>query len=113
MTLNKMGPYLKGRNTNSYINDDDITKYTRVWTGFTREGPRGNVEERDNTGNSVDPMKIRVEWRDQFPMLALDGKMLEILTHFVMIFLLITFSARGRSGNYLAKQSFRKTRIYY
>ena len=112
--LNQDGtPMLEKESPIPTYDNDDITEYTRVWTGFTRQGPRGNVEERDNTGNSVDPMKIRVEWRDQFPMLALDGKMLEILTHFVMIFLLFFFSARGRSGNYLAKQSFRKTRIYY
>ena len=63
----------KGDKIHTYDNDA-ITEYARVWTGFTRQGERGNVEERDNGGNSIDPMKIRVDWRDHFPKLGLDGK---------------------------------------
>jgi hypothetical protein len=63
----------KGDKIHTYDNDA-ITEYARVWTGFTRQGARGNVEERDDGGNSIDPMKIRVDWRDHFPKLGLDGK---------------------------------------
>jgi len=73
--LNQDGtPILEEETPIHTYDNDDITEYARVWTGFTRQGPRGNVEEIGNTGNSIDPMKIRVEWRDQFPKLGLDGK---------------------------------------
>ena len=44
-------------------NNDDITSFARVWTGFTMEGPRGNVEGNDN---KIDPMRINPSWRDRF-----------------------------------------------
>ena len=70
--LHKDGtPKLDSRGTEilTYTNDD-ITEFARVWTGFTRQGPRGNTE----ASNSIDPMKIRVPWRDHYPKMGLEGK---------------------------------------
>lgn len=60
-------------NTISTYNNDDITEYARVWTGFRRQNQRGNTEERGVNINSIDPMAIQIEWRDQFPKMGLDG----------------------------------------
>jgi len=53
--------------------NDDIVEQARVWTGFTRQAKRGNIESQDDN-NRVDPMKIEAEWRDKFPKMGLDGK---------------------------------------
>ena len=63
----------QGNQIQSYTNDD-IAEYARVWTGFTQQGPRGNVEERERGNNSIDPMKIRMNWRDHYPKMGLKGK---------------------------------------
>jgi hypothetical protein len=57
----------------TYTNDD-VAEYARVWTGFSRRGARGNIEGGDDGDNSIDPMKIRVEWRDHYPKMGLNGK---------------------------------------
>lgn len=68
-------PIIDGNgNAYSTYTNADITEYARVWTGFTRQSGRGNVEDRDRSGNSIDPMRIKVGWRDQFPKMGLDGK---------------------------------------
>jgi hypothetical protein len=54
-------------------NNDDITEYARLWTGFRDQMQRGNTEERGSM-NSLDPMAIHLPWRDQFPKMGLDGK---------------------------------------
>ncbi len=63
----------QGNKILTYTNDD-ITEYARAWTGFTQQAPRGNVEDRDDTKNGIDPMRISALWRDHFPKLGLDGK---------------------------------------
>ncbi len=63
----------EGKPINTYTNDD-IAEYARAWTGFSQQGPRGNVEERERGNNSIDPMKIRISWRDHYPKMGLDGK---------------------------------------
>ncbi|KAL7561156.1 hypothetical protein ACA910_011978 [Epithemia clementina (nom. ined.)] len=55
----------------TYANDD-IMEYSRVWTGFERQSPRGNKD--DATDNRVDPMNIRVAVRDMFPKMGLNQK---------------------------------------
>lgn len=55
-------------------NNNDVEEYARVWTGFSRRGARGNIEGGDGDSNSIDPMKIRIEWRDHYPKMGLDGK---------------------------------------
>lgn len=50
----------------SYTNVD-ITEYAKVWTGFDRQVRRGNVEEPSEDKNRIDPMLIRIDWRDHLP----------------------------------------------
>lgn len=54
--------------TPSYGNDQ-ITDFSRAWTGFDDEAPRGNLENIFGwrRKNKVDPMKIVAERRDAFP----------------------------------------------
>ncbi len=35
-----------------------------------RQELRGNIEDQGNYQNSIDPMKIRIEWRDHYPKLG-------------------------------------------
>ena len=44
-----------------------------VWY-TVRQDLRSNIEEQENYKNSIDPMKIRKEWRDKYPKLGLEGK---------------------------------------
>merc|ERR1711920_30938 len=53
--------------------NDDIEEYARVWTGFTRNNPRGNIESQDRE-NNIDPMKIETKKRDRFPKMGLNGQ---------------------------------------
>lgn len=54
-------------------NNDDITEYARLWTGFTYQTQRGNTEAK-GTANTIDPMAIQLQWRDQLPKMGLDRK---------------------------------------
>lgn len=49
--------------TNRTYTNDDIEEYARVWTGFLRQGERGNIEKLN--GNQIDPMKVFAAWRDR------------------------------------------------
>ena len=51
----------------TYTNED-IIDLSRVWTGFDEQLPRGNLEHYwgDGGRNSVDPMRLRGEWRDAY-----------------------------------------------
>lgn len=54
----------------------NIMDFARVWTGFTRQSFRGNLEARngDSSSNNVDPMQISRTKRDLFPKMNLyDG----------------------------------------
>ncbi len=42
----------------------DVMSLSRIWTGFTRQPSRGNIE---GWSNPTDPMRIIPEWRDRFP----------------------------------------------
>lgn len=48
----------------------DIGEYARAWTGFDRQNRRGNVEEPSWDENRIDPMQIRLEWRDHLPKVS-------------------------------------------
>ena len=50
----------------SYTNRH-VTEYARVWTGFDYQKRRGNLEEDDFEKNLIDPMQIRISWRDHLP----------------------------------------------
>ena len=52
----------------AYTNDD-VVEYSRVWTGFEQQSPRGNVDHAAD--NRLDPMRIRLEYRDFFPKMGL------------------------------------------
>ena len=52
--------------------NEEIMEYSRAWTGFTYNKPRGNIESQTNN-NHIDPMDIEAEARDAFPKLGLDG----------------------------------------
>ena len=66
----KVGP--DGKLIPTY-NNDDITEYARLWTGFTYQTQRGNTEAK-GTANTIDPMAIQLQWRDQLPKMGLDRK---------------------------------------
>ena len=62
--------------------NDDIQTFARAWTGHDLQPWRVNIEANDVTqqvadkkrpDNSIDPMRIRPEWRDPFPKLDLLG----------------------------------------
>merc|ERR1712190_504320 len=55
----------------TYTNDE-IIEYAKVWTGFTKQEVRGNIESIFSK-NFLDPLKIRKEWRDKFPKLGLNS----------------------------------------
>lgn len=57
-----------GKEKETYTNED-IESYARAWTGFVRQGVRGNYEERKKgtTDNRLDPMHIVAKYRDPFP----------------------------------------------
>ena len=65
-----------GQKIRTYSNED-IAEYAKVFTGFTRQKTRGNVEDRTrqpSAENPIDPMTINVEWRCPFPKLGLLNK---------------------------------------
>jgi len=64
--LNIDGTPVVDLNGNEILNydNDDITSFARVWTGFTAQTSRSNFE--DNGGNKIDPMRINPAWRDRF-----------------------------------------------
>eukprot|EP00808_Paulinella_micropora_P028586 g59653.t1 len=55
--------------------NDDIVAFARIWTGFDRQQPRGNIENRNGAGspNNMDPMQLKPEWRDVFPKTKLNA----------------------------------------
>jgi hypothetical protein len=71
-TLNDDGTLqldIDGNPIRSYTNED-ITEYARVYTGFRRQRTRGNIEDRTapyNLDNQVDPLQIRIDYRDHLP----------------------------------------------
>ncbi|KAL7569362.1 hypothetical protein ACA910_010449 [Epithemia clementina (nom. ined.)] len=69
--LNEDGTPADG-GANTYSNED-IMEYARVWTGFQRQHRRGNIEN-GSWDNKIDPMQIRVGWRDLSPKMGLQGK---------------------------------------
>ena len=48
-------------------------QFSRTWTGFDLQPPRGNLEHfsGDDSDNVVDPMQIKPSWRDAFPKMDL------------------------------------------
>lgn len=88
-----------GNEVLTYTNDD-IEEYARAWTGFSkfqsevmtyvtsffiqglnivvnyiaRQYLRGNIEQQENSRNSIDPMMLMIETRDMFPKMGLDGQ---------------------------------------
>ena len=59
----------RGNPIDSYTNED-IVDFARLWTGFDRQQPRGNMEKGSGTRGSpnlIDPMQIKPEWRDFLP----------------------------------------------
>jgi hypothetical protein len=57
-----------GEPIDTYSNDD-IATFARAWTGFDVSQPRGNIQviKDDQPWNYVDPMQLKVGWRDQLP----------------------------------------------
>ena len=64
----------KGKSSPTYDNQD-ITAFARVWTGFTNQAQRGNKESmgRNAGSNHIDPMLLRPSWHDRFPKTKLDA----------------------------------------
>ncbi len=63
-----------GKPKQTYTNED-IESFARAWTGFDRQGVRGNIEEHrtGSTDNKLDPMKVIAAYRDPFPKPDLTG----------------------------------------
>ena len=58
----------------TYTNED-IMDQARVWTGWTYQDARGNIESRTDSAdsaNKIDPMMLEGKWRDRFPKMTLD-----------------------------------------
>ena len=56
--------------------NDDIMDFSRAWTAFDLQAPRGNLEHYfgDDSENMIDPMQLKPTWRDAFPKMDLhDG----------------------------------------
>jgi cullin-associated NEDD8-dissociated protein 1 len=56
--------------------NDDITTFARIWTGFAINGDRRSNTEGavlSGGGNAIDPMRIKGEWRDKFPKTKLEA----------------------------------------
>lgn len=66
LKLNKDGSPKRDKDGNTILayTNDDVMSFSRAWTGFDLQSPRGNLESWDNP---IDPMKIVPEWRDVFP----------------------------------------------
>ena len=50
----------------AYTNDD-ILEYAKVYTGFRRQFVRGNIESSStetSRSNYIDPMYIRMDWKE-------------------------------------------------
>lgn len=60
-----------GNPAQSYTNEE-ILEYARVWTGFTQQSSRGNIELL--IGNRIDPMTINMTLRDRLPKMGLNRK---------------------------------------
>ncbi|CAK0794555.1 unnamed protein product [Prorocentrum cordatum] len=56
--------------------NDDITSFARVFTGFSEQPPRLNIEEMRGSRNFVDPMYMNGAWHDVYPKMDLDGNYL-------------------------------------
>jgi uncharacterized protein (DUF1501 family)/uncharacterized protein (DUF1800 family) len=56
--------------------NNEISEYSRAWTGFKAQGLRGNIEIQLDYEykNYLDPLEIVKEWRDPFPKMGLNGK---------------------------------------
>ena len=55
--------------------NEDIMGFSRAWTGFYWQESRGNIESivLHRLKNRIDPLRIRAEYRDQFPKMDLYG----------------------------------------
>jgi len=49
----------------------DISEYAKVYVGLVNQAPRGNIE---TSTNEVDPLRVNISWKDQFPKLGLNSK---------------------------------------
>ena len=61
----------QGVDVPTYSNED-IMNFARVFTGFTRQPMRSNIE-RMKGGNKVDPMRMVGRWHDRYPKPDLYG----------------------------------------
>ena len=55
--------------------NDNITPFARLWTGYSKQPTRANIEADAGTGtaNLIDPLFMKVQYRDRFPKAALDN----------------------------------------
>jgi len=62
----------QGNEVPTYDNKD-IMSFARAWTGFINQNERGNIELIEDY-NRIDPMNLKIKWRDWFPKMNLyDG----------------------------------------
>ena len=63
----------QGRPIPTYDNDD-IVAFARVWTGLSRQASRGNYDlPTSSYPNLLDPMFIKMLWKDLLPKTDLEG----------------------------------------
>ena len=67
----------EGNKIPTYTNKH-IQSFARVWTGFTLQTFRGNIEGHRGVGstNFLDPMRVSATWHDTLPKLGLDDQYL-------------------------------------
>ena len=70
------------KDSNGYLvptyDNDNITPFARLWTGYSRQATRANTEanQGSSTRNLVDPLLMKYKWRDRFPKASLDSRYL-------------------------------------
>jgi hypothetical protein len=51
----------------------DIVAFARVWTGWSKQGMRRNIQGGAESRNYIDPMRLHADRRDPFPKTKLQG----------------------------------------
>ncbi|MFD2256047.1 DUF1800 family protein [Luteolibacter algae] len=64
--LNQDGTAVLDANGNQIptYDNDDIFEFAKIFTGFRKQANRDNVENKNGTGNRVDPMRLQSSWHD-------------------------------------------------
>lgn len=94
--LNSDGTVITDSNGDSVAtySNDDITEYARMWTGFTRQPIRGNIEP--GWKNEIDAMRIEIKRRDYAPKVCRDLSCLRLHESFLLSETHLSFDITAR-----------------